>query len=111
MIAISIARYNLSLLEAKRLTLSDFFIYKKAWEIRRQERREDMSYQAWRNREIKADKKVGKNYRPAFESFKDFYDSEKEFNQIFNPPQENKKENISDFERMNRAIQLQKGGN
>lgn len=108
MIAICIGWFGLSLLEAKRCTMKDFRIYLKAREIKKQSDREAMSFQAWQNRVIKSDKKIGKSYKPYFDKFSDFYDTRKEFAHIFNPPKTKKKEEMTMLERLNMAIQ--KGG-
>lgn len=73
----------MSLLEAKRCTPAEFNIYMKARRFRRQERHEDIALMAWRNRQVKSDKKVGKNkYKPTYSTFKEFYDAEKEIKDI-----------------------------
>lgn len=85
MIAICMGWFGLSLTEARRCTPLDFDIYMKAREYRRQERMEEISIQAWKNREIQSDKKVGKNYKPYFKTFKDFYDSSEEIDKLLYP--------------------------
>ena len=91
---------GLSLLEAKRCTPLEFSIYMKARRFRRQERQEDMAYQAWKNREIKADKKSGKGYKPYFKNFTEFYDSEKAIKNIIQGDSKPKKLSLADKNRM-----------
>ena len=100
MIAICIGWFGLSLIDAKRCTPDDFDIYMKAREFRRQEKREDMSYQAWKNREIKADVKSGKNYKPYFRKFKDFYDSEQAIKDIISPQRKEKQLTSADMNKI-----------
>ena len=62
------------------------------------------SYQAWQNQTAQATKGSGKNIRSAYNSFRDFYDQEKEFRNIF-VPHSNKKRRLSMAE-MNRRINI-----
>ena len=83
LVAICIGRFNLSLLESKRCTPVDFEIYNKGYLIRNQEKTRLLAMQAWLNQSVKATKKRGKTSVSVYKDFDDFYNSEEQFNRIF----------------------------
>lgn len=50
-----------------------------AHQVKQQGDQLNASYQAWQNQTAQATKGSGKNIRSAYNSFRDFYDQEKEF--------------------------------
>lgn len=107
MIAICMGWFNLSLLEAKRCTPRDFELYMHARRFRQQNKMEELAMQAWLNNQVQATKKEGSEYKPYFKNFKQFYNSEKEFNSILQPVKQQKQLTSAD---MNRILsQMRKG--
>lgn len=92
----------MGLVEAQRCTPKEFDIYMHARRFKRQERHEDMAFQAWKNRDVQADKRVGKNKtRPYYKRFEDFYDAEQMIRNIVDPQNQEKKRNsIADMNRL-----------
>lgn len=90
-------------LKASRVTVSEFEIYTKAFEVIRQERDLSLAKQAWFNQSVQATKGIGKNVKSAYKCFDDFYDNKKAFESIFNheePKKENKKLSLADKNRL-----------
>ncbi len=81
------ARHDLSPVEAGRTTLKEFDIYALSYSLKMQEWRYRASFLAWQNQAVQATKGKGKNVRPAFKKFEDFYDYTKDFEQVFDPPE------------------------
>lgn len=76
-------RFGMTELEARRCSPVSFRLNSKAHQVRTEEQRRMMALQAWMNQNVKATKKVGKNYQSLYKEFKEFYDAEKEFYDIF----------------------------
>lgn len=76
-------RFGLTYEDTKTLTIHEFYMYSLANQIKRQEEREQASYQAWQNQSARATKVSGKKEVSAYRSFKDFYDSVKDYESIF----------------------------
>lgn len=70
-------------MEAGRTTLREFDLYTLSYQIKLQEWRFKASYLAWQNQTVQATEGKGRNVRPKFEDFKDFYDFNKDFNDVF----------------------------
>ena len=102
---------GLTPLEASRLTLYEFRMYQLAYEVKTNKEMELISFQAWQNNRIKAQKNIGSNkkpkYEPYFKNFKEFYDSEKTIDIIFYGKEEEQKQySIAD---LNRRINKKRG--
>lgn len=110
MIAICIARFDLSLLDSKRCTPVDFELYSKAHRIKDEEKTRMIALQAWMNQSVQGTKKVGKEYKSLFEEFNDFYDSEKQFNLIFDPNYEVDKPKLLTLADKNRLLNQRREG-
>ncbi|HEK9115250.1 TPA: hypothetical protein TUW68_000600 [Streptococcus equi subsp. zooepidemicus] len=98
--AVAMARFGLSLLEAKRLTWHDYCIYDLAHQVKMQEEETMLAKQAWFNQAVKATKGTGQNVRSAYKSFKDFYDAGKAFDAIFDTKPKKPKLSIADLNRV-----------
>ena len=83
LVAICVGRFDLSLIEAKRCTPVDFEIYNQGYSIKTQEKTRLIALQAWMNQAVQRTKKRGKSTVSAFKDFNEFYDSEAEFNKLF----------------------------
>lgn len=59
----------------------------KAYRLARVDKEYDMHLQAWLNHAVTATKEKGNKHVPAYKSFKDFYDYEKELKKIEQPKQ------------------------
>ena len=68
------ARYETTLLEARRMTLNELRLYQKAYAKRFIQEEKKLYLQAFLNRSVKATSKGGKY---VFKEFKDFYDEER----------------------------------
>lgn len=69
------ARYETTLLEARRMTLNELRLYQKAYVKRFIQEEKKLYLQAFLNRSVKSTSKGGKKY--VFKEFKDFYDEER----------------------------------
>lgn len=76
---IAVSRFGLSVPESGKLTVHDFFIYQRAFELKRLDDLYMVAQQAWLNQAAKATKKNG---RPVYKKFSDFFDYETEFYRI-----------------------------
>ena len=112
LVAICIGRFNLSLLESKRCTPVDFEIYNKGYLIRSQEKTRLLAMQAWLNQSVQATKKRGKTSVSAYKDFDEFYNSEEQFNRIFESSKEEEKPKILSLADKNRILSKsrKKGG-
>ena len=63
----------------------DFEIYNQGHSIKTQEKTRLIALQAWMNQAVQRTKKRGKSAVSAFKDFNEFYDSESEFNKLFEP--------------------------
>ena len=65
--------------EALDTTLVEYRYLEQARRLRRQHEVQLIHEQAWAYNQVKAQKEVGKGYRPYYRTFKDFYDAEEEY--------------------------------
>ena len=82
----------MSVLEARRTTLFEYYILHRSWELRSLDERQMLSYLAWQTAIAGSTDKSGK---PVCRKFKDLFDYEKELRNIYEEP----KENISEHEK------------
>lgn len=68
--------------EIQRMTLYEYQLRIKAWNLRRIDQEYFIAKQAWMNREIDAQRKKGKGYEYVYKTFKKFFDYEKQERQI-----------------------------
>lgn len=111
LIAISIGRFGLSILEAERLSNREFAILLKAQQVKEKDIERRLAVQSWYNQTVKGTKQRGKKQVPLFEKFSDFYDVEEEFYSLFIEKKESVKEKrkLSMADR-NRLLQERKKG-
>ena len=109
LVAICIGRFNLSLLESKRCTPVDFEIYNKGYLIRNQEKTRLLAMQAWLNQSVQATKKRGKTSVSAYKDFDDFYNSEEQFNRIFESLKEEEQPKVLSLADKNRSEERRVG--
>lgn len=64
------------------LTLEEYRLRMKAYQLRRVDKEYEMHLQAWLNHAVTATKKQGEKYVPVFKEFKDFFDYEKRIKEI-----------------------------
>lgn len=74
-----------SLYEAEILTLKEYQVRMKAYQLKKIDKEFDMHYQAWVNNQVKAAKEMGKKSVPVYKKFKDFYDYEARMKEIHDP--------------------------
>ncbi|VDZ39830.1 Uncharacterised protein [Streptococcus dysgalactiae subsp. dysgalactiae] len=98
--AIAIGRFGLGLKDAERLTWHDYCVYDLAYQVKMQEQETMLAKQAWFNQAVKATKGSGKNIKPAYENFNDFYNAEKSFASVFGAVEEAKRLTIADLNRV-----------
>ena len=84
----------------------------KAYNLERVEKEYEMHQQAWLNQIVQAQEKVGKEYKPLYKSFDEFYDYEERKKEVVKPkPKVDKRynhlvkvaENIREFKRLRRG--------
>lgn len=84
--AIAMAFFDVSYLEACRMTYYEFSLRMLAYDIKQMKEVEKISLQAWRNQQAKATKITGsgKNKKEIsiYKDFNDFYNSKQSFNNI-----------------------------
>lgn len=68
--------------EACDMTFREYSFEIHAYRLRDLDNRQRMHLQAWVNNQVKATKTQGKTTLPAFKTFKDFFDYEKELKEI-----------------------------
>lgn len=78
----AIGKYGLSYKETKTLTLYEFNLYGLAYQIQKHEKRADASFLAWQNNQATATVKRGKEIVSAYNSFSEFYDNQKDFDNV-----------------------------
>lgn len=98
------ARNGLTPTEAGRTTLREFDLYTLSYQIKLQEWRFKASFQSWQNQTVQATEGKGKNVRPKFKEFKDFYDFNKDFNDVLNPKEEKPKDKPLSLADKNRLL-------
>jgi hypothetical protein len=68
-----------------RMTLEEYTLRCKAYEMQNVKNMYDLHVQAWLDREINAEKKTGKNKtKPVYRKLTDFFDVEKEYERVMN---------------------------
>ncbi|PJH64074.1 hypothetical protein CVR98_26645, partial [Salmonella enterica subsp. enterica serovar Enteritidis] len=87
----AIGRYGITPKEAGDMTLYEFRLYGLGHAIKQEEERFLTALQSWNNQQVQATKGSGRNTRSAYESFKDFYDKQDNFRQIFMPSKKEQK--------------------
>ena len=70
----------MSVLEIKRTPLKDIEVMMEAVRLREIDNTYHLHLGAWLGEVVKSKKKVGKNYKPYYKEFKDFFDYEKVLN-------------------------------
>lgn len=108
--AIAIALFDVSLLEASRMTMYEYKMRMFAYEIKRQKDMEKISISAWLNNQAKATKQIGKKQIPYFKKFENFYNSEKQFNLIIFGKDEKQIARRMSIAELNRKLNKKKGG-
>lgn len=68
--------------DIERMTLYEYEIRKTACQIDTLNRRREIHEQAWANHNVQATKKAGNKEVPYFKNFRQFFDYEKQFNEI-----------------------------
>ena len=76
MLAICMAYFGMTLLEARRCTVREYHVNMIAYRLREHKEIYHMNLLAWQINQARA---VKKNGNPAFRNFRQFYDSEKNF--------------------------------
>lgn len=71
----------MTVLEIKRTPLKDIEVMMEAVRLREIDKTYHMHLGAWLGEVVKSKKKVGKNYKPYYKEFKDFFDYEKVLNE------------------------------
>ncbi|WP_046390423.1 hypothetical protein [Streptococcus uberis] len=109
--AILIGRHGLTYEQAYRTTLEQFMLYQKAYEVKVEDESYLQAIGAWYSQTVQATTGKGKNVKPKFKKFDEFYDHNKEFEKVFNEELRNEKVN-----RRNRMLEAnrrynKKGGN
>lgn len=109
--AILIGRHNLTYEQAYRTTTEQFLLYQKAYEVKVEDNSYLQAIGAWYSQTVQATTGKGKNVKPKFKKFDEFYDHSKEFEKVFN--EELRNEKIIRRSRMLEANRRQKkeGGN
>lgn len=58
------------------MTLNEYQLRMEAYQLKKVERQEELAYQSWLNRAVKATKGNGKHQTYYYKKFKDLYDTE-----------------------------------
>lgn len=90
--------------EVGNLTMYEFRLLSIANQIKRHDRQFDAAFQAWMNQQVQATKGKGKSVKSAYKTFDDFFDSKKQFEQIFIPEHEKKKKRRMTMAEKNRLL-------
>lgn len=67
---------------AKHMTLDEYYLRLEAYALQQEDQRRAIHEQAWANQVVKNTKGEGDNVKPLFQTFDQFYDSEKVRNEI-----------------------------
>lgn len=94
------------------MTFYEYDLRMRAFELQAIDEEYRIHRQAWANREVKAEKKSGKNKKkPVYTKFKDFFDYEKMENLVRNKKNGNKKPMPDRFKGVIRYMErMKKGG-
>lgn len=68
------AYYGMSESEIDEMTIREYTFKMASKRLARQEKEYYIHLEAWQNNQVKATKKVGKDYKPYYKRFSDFYD-------------------------------------
>lgn len=71
--------------EIEVLTLQEYLLKFKAFQLQRIDKEYDMHLQAWINQQAGSVKSQGDKQVPVFKSFRDFFDYEKRISEIIKP--------------------------
>lgn len=77
------ARNGLTYSQAYNTTLEEFEVYRRAFEIQMIDSMHLVAKNAWLTQSAKATKGKGKNIKSAYKDFKDFYDWDRELENLF----------------------------
>ena len=72
--------------EVDKLTIADYEMLAKAHDLANVDKMMYIHLQAFLNRNVKAEKKIGKKSKPVFDKFNKFFDYEKAVNDVMNKP-------------------------
>ena len=97
------ARYETTLLEARRMTLNELRLYQKAYAKRFIQEEKKLYLQAFLNRSVKATSKGGKKY-----VFKEFYDEERREKELLGTTEKDNRHLIQ-IARRNLAFKREEG--
>ena len=106
----AVGKYGLSYKETKTLTLYEFNIYGLAYQVEKQEKRADASFLAWQNNQATATVKRGKDIVSAYNSFSEFYDNKKDFDNVMLGDNSNSNRRKMSVAEMNRLINSKRRG-
>ena len=68
--------------DIKRMTLREYQLRLEAYQIHRINEREDLASLAWQIQSVQATKGSSKHPKPAFEKFRDFFDTQRYIDQV-----------------------------
>lgn len=77
--------FGYSLHEAEEMTLREYSYMMHVFNLKRIDQERDLHMQAYLNHAVTSTKSIGKKQVPAYKTFKDFYDYEKEINRLLKP--------------------------
>lgn len=95
-----------SFAEVDRITMAEYILLMEAVRLKQVDLDYRNHLQAWLNRAVKAEKKSGKNTKPVYTKFKQFFDYEKAVNKI-----QNKGNEKSRFAGIGKLLNKHKGEN
>lgn len=78
------------------MTIREFSTYQLAFQIRSQHEMYNIALQSWFNQTVQATIGSGKNVKPKYSNFNQFYDNEKSFKRIFKHDSNQKQLSIAD---------------
>ena len=78
------------------MTIHEFSTYQLAFQIRSQHEMYNIALQSWFNQTVQATVGSGKNVKPKYSNFNQFYDNEKSFKRIFKHDSNQKRLSIAD---------------
>src|SRR5699024_4541411 len=74
-----------SLYDIEILTLYEYKLQMKAYQLKQVDKQNEMHMQAWLNHAVTGTKEQGKKQVPVYKKYKDFFDYEKQLNEIEQP--------------------------
>lgn len=78
------------------MTIHEFSVYQLAFQVKSQHEMYNIALQSWFNQTVQATVGSGKNVKPKYSNFNQFYDNEKNFKQIFKNETKQKELSIAD---------------